>query len=149
FAAAAVATRYNSRFAGSGLYVIGGIDGAGRAQASVFAADVTADSVVGRLTPIEPLPAPVAGALAVVTRGRIYVIGGTDSVGRRSSPRADRSSRRSTSATWCSSWAACTRGRRRTARRPSLRPRSVTRSGPSADPWGSRRGASRSRTAVR
>src|SRR5206468_1503622 len=34
FAAAAVATRYNSRFAGSGLYVIGGIDGAGRAQAS-------------------------------------------------------------------------------------------------------------------
>src|SRR3989442_2915319 len=31
------------------LYVIGGIDGAGRAQASVFAADVTADSVVGRL----------------------------------------------------------------------------------------------------
>ena len=82
FAAAAVATRYNSRFPGSGLYVIGGIDASGRAQASVFAADVTPDSVVGQLTPIEPLPAPVAGALAVVTRGRIYVIGGTDSAGR-------------------------------------------------------------------
>jgi hypothetical protein len=62
--------------------VIGGIDASGRAQASVFAADVTPDSVVGQLTPIEPLPAPAAGALAVVTRGRIYVIGGTDSAGR-------------------------------------------------------------------
>jgi Kelch motif protein len=81
FAAAAIATRYNSRFPGSALYVIGGIDAAGRAQASVLAADVTADSVVARFVPLEPLPVPVAGALAVVKRGRIYVIGGTDSVG--------------------------------------------------------------------
>ncbi|HEX4574678.1 MAG TPA: hypothetical protein VH158_06055 [Gemmatimonadales bacterium] len=81
FAAAAVATRYNSRFAGSALYVIGGIDATGRAQASVFAADVTPDSVAVAFTQIEPLPAPVAGALAVVKRGRIYVIGGTDSSG--------------------------------------------------------------------
>jgi hypothetical protein len=81
FAAAAIATRYNSRFAGTALYVIGGVDAAGRAQASVLAADITADSVVARFTPLEPLPAPVAGALAVVRRGRIYVIGGTDSVG--------------------------------------------------------------------
>src|SRR3989442_10022327 len=65
FAAAAVATRYNSPLAGGGLYVIRGIDGARRAQASLFAADVTADSVVWRLTPPEPLPPPVARALAV------------------------------------------------------------------------------------
>src|SRR5439155_471099 len=82
FAAVAVATRYNSHFAGSALYVIGGIDSAGRAQPSVLAADVTPDSVVGRFAPIEPLPAPVVGATAVVRRGRIYVIGGTDSLGR-------------------------------------------------------------------
>ncbi len=82
FAAAAVATRYNSRFPGSALYVIGGIDTSGRAQASVLAADVSADSVVARFTPLEPLPAPVAGAIAVVRRGRVYVIGGTDSLGR-------------------------------------------------------------------
>jgi hypothetical protein len=81
FAAVAVATRYNSRFAGTALYVIGGVDSSGRAQASVFAADVTADSVASRFTPIEPLPAPIAGALAVVRRGRVYVMGGTDAAG--------------------------------------------------------------------
>ncbi len=81
FAAVAVATRYNSRFPGSALYVIGGIDSSGRAQASVLAADVTADSVSGHFTFIEPLPAPVAGAIAVVKRGRVYVIGGTDPLG--------------------------------------------------------------------
>ncbi len=82
FAAAAVATRYNSRLPGSALYVIGGIDAAGHAQATVLGADVTADSVSRRFIFLEPLPAPVAGALAVVRRGRIYVIGGTDGQGR-------------------------------------------------------------------
>ncbi len=82
FAAAAIATRYNSRFPGAALYVIGGVGSAGRAQASVLAADITADSVVARFTPLEQLPAPLAGAIAVVRRGRIYVIGGTDSLGR-------------------------------------------------------------------
>lgn len=82
FAATAVATRYNSRFPGSALYVIGGVDGSGRAQSSVFAADVTADSVTGQFVVLEPLPAPIAGALAVVRDGRIYVIGGTDDAGR-------------------------------------------------------------------
>ncbi|HEV8399017.1 MAG TPA: hypothetical protein VGQ18_04165, partial [Gemmatimonadales bacterium] len=82
FAAAAVATRYNSRLPGSALYVIGGIDTAGRAQATVLGADVTADSVSRRFIFLEPLPAPVAGAIAVVRRGRIYVIGGTDDLGR-------------------------------------------------------------------
>ena len=82
FAAAAVATRYNSRLPGSALYVIGGIDAAGRAQATVLGADVTADSVSGRFLFLEPLPTPVAGAIAVVRRGRIYVIGGTDAAGR-------------------------------------------------------------------
>ncbi len=78
FVAAAVATRYNSRLSGSALYVIGGIDATGRAQATVLGADVTADSVSRRFLFLEPLPAPVSGAIAVVRRGRIYVIGGTD-----------------------------------------------------------------------
>ena len=82
YAAAVVATRHNSRFTGSVLYVIGGIDENGKATASVFGADITADSVVGRFITVEPLPAPVAGAIAVMRRGRVYVIGGTDSLGR-------------------------------------------------------------------
>ncbi|MGH7606346.1 MAG: hypothetical protein ACREME_03320 [Gemmatimonadales bacterium] len=82
FAAAAAATRHNSRLPSSALYVIGGIDTAGRPQASVLGADVTADSVIGPFTFLEPLPAPVAGAIAVVRRGRLYVIGGTDASGR-------------------------------------------------------------------
>ena len=81
FAAAAVATRYNSRFSGNALYVIGGIDATGRAQGSVFSANITADSVSGIFTLLEPLPTPVAGAIAVVRRGRIYVIGGTNVLG--------------------------------------------------------------------
>ena len=82
FAAAVVATRYNSRIAGSALYVIGGINAAGQAQASVLGADITPDSVSRRFVFLEPLPTPVAGALAVVRRGRIYVMGGTDAQGR-------------------------------------------------------------------
>jgi hypothetical protein len=81
FAAAAVATRYNSRLPGSALYVIGGIDAAGRAQATVLGAEVAPDSVSRRFVFLEPLPAPIAGAIAVVRRGRIYVIGGTDAQG--------------------------------------------------------------------
>ncbi len=82
FAAAAVATRYNSPSAGGVLYVIGGVDAAGRAQAGVLGATVMADAVVGPFVPLLPLPEPVAGASAVVKRGRIYVIGGADSMGR-------------------------------------------------------------------
>jgi len=82
FAAAAVATPYNSRFTGIALYVLGGIDSAGVPQSTVFAADVSRDSVVSRFIPVEALPAPVAGAIAIVRRGRLYVIGGTDSAGR-------------------------------------------------------------------
>ena len=81
FAAAVVATRYNSRFDGTALYILGGLDSAGVPQSTVFAADATADSVKSRFIPVEALPAPVAGAIAVVRRGRIYVIGGTDSTG--------------------------------------------------------------------
>jgi hypothetical protein len=82
FAAAVVATRYNSRIAGSALYVIGGINAAGQAQASVIGADITPDSVNRRFVFLEPLPTPLAGAIAVVRRGRIYVMGGTDALGR-------------------------------------------------------------------
>ena len=82
FAATVVATRFNSRFRGNALYVIGGIDRAGRAQASVFGAEITQDGVTGPFTPLEPLPTPLAGAIAVVRQGRIYVMGGTDAQGR-------------------------------------------------------------------
>lgn len=82
FAAGAVATRFNSRAPGTVVYVIGGIDPAGRAQASVLAADATASAVSSTFVPVEPLPAPVAGASAVVRRGRLYVMGGTDALGR-------------------------------------------------------------------
>ena len=81
FAAATVATPYNSRFPGIAMYVIGGIDGSGVAQASVLGASVTPDSVSARFVFLEPLPAPRAGAIAVVRRGRVYVIGGTDAAG--------------------------------------------------------------------
>ncbi|HEY6808227.1 MAG TPA: hypothetical protein VI160_05500 [Gemmatimonadales bacterium] len=82
FAAAVVATRFNSRYDGARLYVIGGIDSSGTAQASVLTAPVTADSVTGPFQFIEPLPAPVSGAIAVVRGGRMYVIGGVDQFGR-------------------------------------------------------------------
>lgn len=81
FAAATVATPNNSRFPGVAMYVIGGIDRSGIAQASVLGASVTPDSVSARFVFLEPLPAPRAGAIAVVRRGRIYVIGGTDAAG--------------------------------------------------------------------
>jgi hypothetical protein len=82
FAALAVANRFNSRFKGRAVYVIGGIDAAGRARATVFQSLATADTVLRPFTPIEPLPVPVSGAIAVVRRGRIYVVGGADSLGR-------------------------------------------------------------------
>jgi hypothetical protein len=82
FAASVVATRFNSRYDGTRLYVIGGIDSSGTAQASVLTAPVTPDSVTGAFQFIEPLPAPVAGAIAVVRGGRLYVMGGVDPTGR-------------------------------------------------------------------
>ncbi len=82
FATAALANRYNSRLDGGALYVIGGVDSSGRARATVYLALVAADTAVGTFTSIEPLPAPVAGAIAVVRRGRIYVLGGVDAQGR-------------------------------------------------------------------
>jgi hypothetical protein len=82
FATAVVGTPFNSRFRGNALYVIGGLDSLGRAQSSVYVADVTADSVSTEFVTLEPLPAPRAGALAVIRQGRIYLLGGTDSLGR-------------------------------------------------------------------
>lgn len=82
FAAAVVATRYNSRLNGAELIVAGGLDSAGDAQATVYAATISQTGVTSAFVPIEPLPAPVAGAIAVARRGRIYVFGGADSSGR-------------------------------------------------------------------
>jgi hypothetical protein len=81
YAAAVAANRFNSRLNGHALYVIGGVDSTGRARATVFQALGSADTL-GPFTTIEALPAPVAGAMAVVRRGRIYVMGGADSLGR-------------------------------------------------------------------
>ncbi len=82
FAALAVANRFNSRYAGRALYVIGGVDSASRASSTVYQSLAGADTALGPFTPIEPLPIPVSGAIAVVRRGRIYVMGGADSLGR-------------------------------------------------------------------
>ena len=83
FAAAAVATPHNSHSPSPVLYVIGGIDSSGRAQANAVAVDVGPDGVIGpQFVGIEPLPAPRAGAIAVVRNGRLYVMGGTDAAGR-------------------------------------------------------------------
>ena len=62
--------------------MLGGIDAVGRAKATVLGAAISPTGVTGRFEFLEPLPAPVAGAIAMVRRGRIYVMGGTDSVGR-------------------------------------------------------------------
>jgi hypothetical protein len=83
FAAAAVATPHNSRLsAGAVLYVIGGIDGDERVQRSVFGTNLSADSVVSAFVSLEPLPVPIAGAVAIVRRGSVYVLGGADSAGQ-------------------------------------------------------------------
>jgi hypothetical protein len=83
FAAAAVATPHNSRLSqGAVLYVIGGIDSEERVLRSVLAANVSADSVVSPFFSLEPLPVPIVGAVAIVRRGSVYVIGGADSAGR-------------------------------------------------------------------
>jgi len=82
YATAVAANRFNSRLNGHVVYVIGGVDSTGRARATVFQALGAADTALGPFTTIEALPAPVAGAIAVVRRGRIYVMGGTDSLGR-------------------------------------------------------------------
>jgi len=82
FASAVVATPNNSRLTGTELIVIGGMDTAGNAQATVYVAAVSPTRVTTAFVPVEPLPSPVAGAIAVARRGRIYVFGGADSAGR-------------------------------------------------------------------
>ncbi len=84
FAAAVVATRHNARLPLTTgiLYVIGGIDTAGRAQNTVFGADVSANGVVGPFALLRPLPVAVAGAAAVVRRGSIYLVGGANADGQ-------------------------------------------------------------------
>jgi hypothetical protein len=83
FAAAVVATPYNSRLSdGAVLYVIGGIDADERVQRSVLGTNLSADSVVSAFVSLEPLPVPIAGAVAIVHRGSVYVFGGADSAGQ-------------------------------------------------------------------
>ncbi len=82
FAALAIANRFNSRYSGRAVYVIGGVDSASRARSTVYQSLASADTALDPFTPIEPLPIPVSGAIAVVRRGRIYIMGGADSLGR-------------------------------------------------------------------
>src|SRR5256885_15097546 len=73
FAAAVVGTRHNSRLSTSALYVIGGIDAAGRAQPPGLGASITADSGSPSFTSPAPMPPPPAGAVAPGRHGRSYV----------------------------------------------------------------------------
>ena len=84
YAASAIGNRYNSRYALAGgiLYVIGGLDANDQATATVYGAPITAAGVTGVFTARLSLPTAVAGAIAVVRRGRIYVMGGADTLGQ-------------------------------------------------------------------
>jgi hypothetical protein len=64
------------------VYVLGGIDAAGRPQTTVYGADATPDGIAQRFFILEPLPAPLVGAVALVRRGRLYVIGGAGPSGQ-------------------------------------------------------------------
>src|SRR5439155_112293 len=77
FAAAAVANRYNSRFAGSALYLLGGIGPAGRAQSGVYGAAVDGGAVVRPFEALQPLPARLAtAATAAVSLLSGFLTGG-------------------------------------------------------------------------
>src|SRR6266851_1779629 len=81
FAAAAAATRYNSRFDGSALYLIGGIDATGRPQQAVYVGRIGVDGRIDGWYAEPPLPAARAYGGGVVLEQRIVAFGGVaDSV---------------------------------------------------------------------
>ncbi|GAC1594584.1 MAG: hypothetical protein NVS4B10_02310 [Myxococcales bacterium] len=88
FAAAVLATPFNSRVGGNGtLYLLGGLDSGGAATATAYAASLNADGSVpavgaaGSWVETTAMPRAVFAHGAVVFHGRIYVAGGNDSAG--------------------------------------------------------------------
>jgi hypothetical protein len=82
FAAAVLANRYNSMFAGHAIYVLGGLDDTGAATSTVYFAVLNADGSIpaagltGTWATTTALPQPLFALQAVVFHGRIYVAGG-------------------------------------------------------------------------
>ncbi len=87
FAAAVAATAFNSKLGGNGaIYLLGGLDAAGAATSTVWAASLDADGTIpasgsGAWTATTSLPQPLFAHAAVIFHGRIYVAGGNDSTG--------------------------------------------------------------------
>jgi hypothetical protein len=88
FAAAVVATAFNSKVGGNGtIYLLGGLDGAGSATSTVYEASLNADGSIpvaltaGTWMETTPMPRAVFAHGAVIFHGRIYVVGGNDSAG--------------------------------------------------------------------
>ena len=63
------------------LYVLGGQDSTGTAQASTHYVHVGLDGTVGSWQAGPDLPEPIEGAGAVIFRGYLYLIGGQDTTG--------------------------------------------------------------------
>lgn len=87
FAAAVIANRFNSKVGGNGaIYVLGGLDGSGSATGTVYRALLNPDGTVpgsddGTWTEMTVLPQSLFSAQAVLSHGRIYVVGGNDATG--------------------------------------------------------------------
>lgn len=88
FAAGVAASSFNAVVSGNGvLYVIGGLDGAGAATATVYYASLAPDGTVpaagapGTWATTTALPQALFATSAVIFHGRIYVAGGNDSTG--------------------------------------------------------------------
>lgn len=87
FAAAVIANRFNSKVGGNGaLYVLGGLDGAGSPTSTVYRALLDPDGTVpesgdGAWTEATALPQSLSSAQAVISHGRIYVVGGNNPTG--------------------------------------------------------------------
>jgi N-acetylneuraminic acid mutarotase len=88
FAAAAVATSFNSKVGGNGtIYLLGGLDGTGAATGTVYEASLNADGSIpaagaaGTWTATTAMPQALYAHGAVIFHGRIYIAGGNDSAG--------------------------------------------------------------------
>ncbi len=84
FSAGAVANSFNSQVpaaAGGYVYVLGGLDTAGTAQATVYYAQVNSDGTLGTWGTTTALPHELYGHGATVFNGRFYVAGGNDATG--------------------------------------------------------------------
>ena len=89
FAAAVVATSFNSKVGGNGtIYVLGGLDSTGAATSTIYQASLNADGTIPAAsaagtwaTLSTPLPQALFAHGAVIFHGHLYVAGGNDSTG--------------------------------------------------------------------